>query len=449
MMTSMMCSTITMVIPERWMSRTRSMASCTSRWVRPALATSRAKTWGSVARARAISSRLRPGVPSERADASASRLMPTRSSTARARASASLRWEVRRNAPIITFSSTDMPSNVCGTWNVRARPSCARTSGVRLVMSRPSNKTLPDVDRRSPVRQLNSVDLPAPFGPIRPRMSPCASVTEAASTALKLPKAFVTSRASRSMGCSRRDCHLRRFAAPGPEPLDQGQNATGLKARDQDDDGAVYDEGQPRALAAEQVVGDFLQRHQDRSTYQGSEQQAGAAQRRHDQDLHRNQNAEPGFRIDEAEHHRVQRAGDAGQPGAQHEGVELGAACGSAERARRALGILDGTEIESHPAVRHPPGDAKGDRKDGQKQIIIRQRRYEREIEDVSRHGRAAQPDSRAEIVGIGDDQPDELGDGDRGHAEIVTGKPQRRHADDGGNRDAHNNPGGNPNQRR
>src|SRR6202521_1275978 len=143
-----------------------------------------------------------------------------------------------------------MPSNVCGTWKVRARPSLARPSGVRPVMSWPSNKTLPDVDSRSPVRQLNSVDLPAPFGPIRPRMSPCSSVTEAASTALKLPKAFVTARASRSMGCSRRDRRLRRFAAPGPEPVDQRQNAARLEARDQDDDGAIDDEGQAGAPAA-------------------------------------------------------------------------------------------------------------------------------------------------------------------------------------------------------
>src|SRR5258707_9628835 len=449
MMTSMMCSTMTSVMPDRWMSRTRSIASCTSRWVRPAIASSSKRTLGSVASARAISSRLRPGVPSERADASANRLMPTRSSTARARASASPRWEVRRNAPIITFSSTDMPSNVCGTWNVRASPSCARASGGKSVMSWPSNKTVPDVEKRSPVRKLNRVDLPAPFGPIRPRMSPCASVTEAPSTALKLPKAFVTSRASRSMGCSRGDRWLRGFVTLRPQPLDERQNAAGLKARDQDNDRAVHDEGQPRALAAKQVVGDFLKRHQDRSAYQRSEQQAGAAQRAHDQDLNGNQNAEPGFRVDEAEHHRVERAGDAGQPGAQQDGVELGAACGSAERARRALGILDGAEIKSHPAVCHPPGDAERDRKDGQKQIIIRQRRYEREIEDVSRHGRTAQPDSRAQIVGIGYDQPDEFGDGDRGHAEIVPGKPQRRHPNDGGNRDTHDDPGRNPNQRR
>jgi hypothetical protein len=122
---------------------------------------------------------------------------------------------VRRNAPIMTFSSTDMPSNVCGTWKVRASPSCARASGVKSVMSCPSNKTLPMSTDRSPVRQLKNVDLPAPFGPISPRMSPCSSVTEAASTALKLPKAFVRLRASRSMGCSR-DCWLRGFVTFRP-----------------------------------------------------------------------------------------------------------------------------------------------------------------------------------------------------------------------------------------
>src|SRR6266849_2413120 len=391
MMTSMMCSTITMVMPERWMSRTRSMASCTSRWVRPAIASSSNRTLGSVASARAISSRLRPGVPSERAGASASLLMPTRSSTARARTSASARWEVRRNAPIITFSSTDMLSNVCGTWNVRASPRRARASGGMLVMSWPSNNTVPDVDRMSPVRQLKKVDLPAPFGPIRPRMSPGSSVTEAASTALKLPKAFVTSRASRSMRCSRRDRCLRRLASLGPDPIDQGQNAARLKARNQHDDGAIQDKRQARALAAQQVVGDFLQRHQDRRPHQRSEQQAGAAECGHDQDFHGDQDAEPGFRIDESEHHRVERAGDTGQPGAQHEGVKLGAACGRAERTRRALGILDRAQIKSHPAVGHPPGDAERDHENRQEQIVVRQRRGEGEVEYGPRHGRAAQ----------------------------------------------------------
>src|SRR5258707_6623332 len=382
MITSMMCSTMTSVMPERWMSRTRSIASCTSRWVRPAMASSSSKTLGSVASARAISSRLRPGVPSERAGASANLLRPTRSSTARDLVSASARWEVRRNAPIITFSSTDMPSNVCGTWNVRARPRRARISGEKWVMSWPSNITLPDVDKRSPVRQLKKVDLPAPFGPIRPRISPCSKVTEAASTALKLPKALVMSRASRSMACSRCDRgDLLRLAAAFAEPVDQGQDAAGLEARDQQDDRAIDHEGEAGALAAEQAVGDFLQRHQDRSPYQRAEQQARAAKRSHDQDLHRDQDAEAGVRIDEAEHHRIERAGDAGQPRAQHEGGQVGAGRRRAERTRRALGIPDSAQIESHPAVGHPPGDQQRQREDGEEQIIIRQRRDEGEIE--------------------------------------------------------------------
>src|SRR5881398_1776476 len=143
-------------------------------------------------------------------------------------------------------------------------------------MSWPSNMTLPEVASRSPVRQLKKVDLPAPFGPIRPRMSPCSSVTEAASTALKLPKAFVTSRASRSIGGSLRDGFLGRLAPPGDLPVDQRQNAAGLEPRDQHDDGAVEHEGEPRPLATEPTVGNLFQRHQDRGSNQRPKQQAGA-----------------------------------------------------------------------------------------------------------------------------------------------------------------------------
>src|ERR1043166_8869020 len=110
-------------------------------------------------------------------------------------------------------------------------------------------------------------------------MSPCCSVTEALSTALKLPKAFVTSRASRSMGGSFRNAGLRRLAAPGPQPIDQCQNAARLEARDQHDDRAINDERQPRTLAAKQIVGNLLQRHQDGSADQRPEQQPRAAER--------------------------------------------------------------------------------------------------------------------------------------------------------------------------
>src|SRR6185369_7997857 len=446
MMTSMMCSTMTSVMPERWMSRTRSIASFTSCWVRPAIASSSSNTLGSVASARAISSRLRPGVPSERAGASASLIMPTRSSTARALLSACARCGVRRNAPIITFSSTVMPSKVCGTWKVRARPSRALASGVMPVMSWPSNSTLPEVETRSPVRQLKKVDLPAPFGPIKPRMSPCSSVTLAASTALKLPKAFVTSRASRSMGGSFRDSGR---LAPGPHPVDQVQNAARLEPGDDHDDGAVNDERKARALAAEQIVGDLLQRHQDRRSHQRPEQQTGAAQRRHDQHFHRDQDTKAGLGIDEPEHHRIERPGDAGEASAEHERIKLGAACGRAQRTRGALGILDRAQIESHPAVGHPPGDAERDEENAQEQVVVRQRRDEGEIEHGARHGRATEADGGAENFHVGNDQAREFGDRNRRHAEIMPGQAQRRYADHGGDQDRGGDADGNADQRR
>src|SRR5262249_2822274 len=323
--------------------------------------------------------------------------MPTRSSTARAFASASARRGVRRKAPIITFSSTDMRSKVCGTWKVRASPSRARASGESRVMSWPSKKTLPEGAGKSPVRQLKKVDLPARFGTIKPRMSPCSSVTLAESTALKLPKAFVMSRASRSMGGSLRRAFLLRLAAPGEQPVDQLQNAAGLEARDQHDDGAVDHEGETGALAAEPAVGDFFQRHEDRSPYQRAEQQAGTAECRHDQHLHGDQDAETGLGIDKAEHHGIERAGDGGESSAEHKGIELGAARRRAERACSTLGVPDRAQIKSHPAVGHPPGDTERDDGDHEEQIVIRQRREEGGIEDIAWDGRAGKADGRDE----------------------------------------------------
>ena len=104
---------------------------------------------------------------------------------------------------MVALSSTDIDSKVSGTWKVRARPSRARASGGRRVTSVPLKVTVPEVTGRSPVRQLKKVDLPAPLGPIRPRMSPSSTDTEASSTALKAPNALVTFLASISMAAHR------------------------------------------------------------------------------------------------------------------------------------------------------------------------------------------------------------------------------------------------------
>jgi hypothetical protein len=55
----------------------------------------------------------------------------------------------------------------CGTTPMAARASRGRSS-----MSRPQIETVPEVLRHSPARMLMNVDLPAPFGPSRPKIEP-------------------------------------------------------------------------------------------------------------------------------------------------------------------------------------------------------------------------------------------------------------------------------------
>src|SRR6266404_5800055 len=320
--TSMMCSTMTMVMPVPWMRRTRSIASRTSVGVRPAMASSSSKARGSEASARAISRRLRPGVPRLLAGVSASRASPTFSSTSRAlaRASAVLGW--RSSAPMVALSSADMDSKVSGTWKLRARPSLARASGGSCVTSTSPNITVPEVADRSPVRQLKKVDLPAPLGPIRPTISPSPTSTEASFTALKAPKALTMLRASISMATHR----VGGFGRQNGLGREQRQQAARQEARDDDDDGAIDDKSKPRPPVAQVAVGEFLQRHQDERADQRAEQMACTAEGRHHQHLHRDQDAEARFRIDEAVHGEIKRARERGEGAAQHVGVELVAA---------------------------------------------------------------------------------------------------------------------------
>src|SRR5882672_5465799 len=153
---------------------------------------------------------------------------------------------------MVALSSTDIDSKVSGTWKVRARPSRARSSGGRRVTSVPLKLTVPEVTGRSPVRQLKKVDLPAPLGPIRPRMSPSSTETEASSTALKAPKALVTLRASISMAAHHRG--LGRLGAFGTAVREQRQQPARQEPRDDDDDGAVDHEGKTGTTAAQVAV---------------------------------------------------------------------------------------------------------------------------------------------------------------------------------------------------
>ena len=59
------------------------------------------------------------------------------------------------------------------------------------VMSRPSSSTRPLSGRRCPVIRLNSVDLPAPFGPITAAICRVSTVSDTSETATKPEKDLV------------------------------------------------------------------------------------------------------------------------------------------------------------------------------------------------------------------------------------------------------------------
>ena len=82
---------------------------------------------------------------------------------------------------------TDIDSKLRTTWNVRAMPSAQRAAAGSAVTSAPSKTTVPLDAGSEPAITLNSVDLPAPFGPIRPTISPCATLIDTSSLATRPP----------------------------------------------------------------------------------------------------------------------------------------------------------------------------------------------------------------------------------------------------------------------
>src|SRR5260221_1111063 len=431
--TSITCSTMTRVTPRRWISRTSSMARWIPPGVNPASASSSSRSRGSVASTRAISSRVRPGVPRLRARCCACAPRPVISMISSARSRAAPRLGRRRKAPTMTFSRMVMSSKVAGTWKVRPMPSRACVSGGALVTSTPSKRMRPSLGRKSPAMQLKKVDLPAPLGPMRPTISPASTCRSALATALKLPKAFATFSALSSMAALAALVEARRHAV-----MQQVQQPARLEARDQHDDRAVYNVGEARAAAAEPGVGGGLQGDEDRRAQERPQQRAGAAQRRGDDELHRDEDAEPAVGIDEAGLERIERAGERREGGAQHQRVELVAPHRHAEAPRRALAGADGAQIISQAAALHVPRDQQQHREHAEEDIVVGHGAAEGEVPPMLRYRRALQADGGAEEIPVADDNADELGHRDRRHAEIMALQAEGRQSHDQRQEEAH-----------
>src|SRR5262249_4738498 len=82
-------------------------------------------------------------------------------------------------------------------WNVLATPWWVTRCTGSPISSWPSNRAEPRVARSTPEIRLNTVVLPAPFGPTRLTISPSSTSIDSSSTATRPPKATVRPRTSR------------------------------------------------------------------------------------------------------------------------------------------------------------------------------------------------------------------------------------------------------------
>src|SRR5260370_23087169 len=105
-------------------------------------------------------------------------------------------WPGWWGAATSRFSSTVRRPNSAGRWNVRPRPGRARAYAGTRVMSSPSRRTVPLLAGRVPATTAMKVDLPAPFGPMRPVIWPLGTSSDTPSTACIPSKCRWTSSAT-------------------------------------------------------------------------------------------------------------------------------------------------------------------------------------------------------------------------------------------------------------
>ena len=178
---------------------------------RPAAGSSSSSSFGSAARARAISTARCWPKARLVASMSAQSAMPSRSSSSSERARmarSSLQVEGRASRPeknparlctcrpTMTHSSAVMPWNSLMFWKVRAMPRRAIWCGLRPWISSPWKRMVPALTGRLPAMRLNRVVLPAPFGPITALILPAGTPKLTSLTACRPPNRLCTALSS-------------------------------------------------------------------------------------------------------------------------------------------------------------------------------------------------------------------------------------------------------------
>src|SRR3989441_2891114 len=199
-----------------------------------------------------------------------------------------------------TFSRTLSAGKTWQRWKVRAIPFCATRCTGRPVISSPAKNTSPACGLSVLVMRLNTVDFPAPFGPITARISPGSSFRLTPSTATSAPKRRTSPRHS-SSGI---------FPEQTPETLGREQHER-HEHRAEDERPEV---GHLRKLV--------LEEHEEHRAEDRSDQRAGAADDHHDEHVARGEPEEQ-LRRGIAREAGVQRAREPAEAVGENHGGDL------------------------------------------------------------------------------------------------------------------------------
>src|SRR6185437_5267963 len=323
-------------------------------------------------------------------------------------------------------------------WKVRAMPARAIRRCFHLAISVPRNVMWPRSGARAPVIRLNIVVLPAPFGPMKPRISPAPISKLTSLTAMSPPNRRVAPATARSglprSGCSRRS---RDAAAIGTDGFTDGRylNAKGtIPARALQEQNEQHGKDDDFELARgtrrddRQVVLDaILEQGHNGCPHHRAQEMTHAADHRHQQVENADIDGE-GRRTDKAAHMRIEPARERREQRRHDEGRELDAEALDAEAfdhdppaAKRA----DGSALAGAEKIRR-----KEERRDQYRpnQVVDAHAADEREAADRDRRHVADAvelPDNRQ----ISEQEIDRETPGDRAQREEVPAEAQRHRA--------------------
>ena len=368
-------------------------------------------------------------------------------------------------------------------WNVRATPASVIRWG-----SRPDERaslrgaTSPAVERNTPVMQLNNVVLPAPFGPMIPKIWPRWTVSDTPLRATTPPNCMTTSsriehllgdlRGASDVVLGQLDVrgHLERGRSDGlvlagvavlgrgrdrshaavagrlgqlGRPLPAGQEA--LRAEDHhhhegqaEQEEAVLGDG--RGLAADDAVeaveqpvapGRVAEVLREEADGEGAGDDArGRPEPAEDhgrQEEERQVQGE-GVGVDEPDLRRVDPAAEAAGRCADGEGPELHLEGGHAHELGRVLVLADGGPGPADPRAVEPADEHDGDDDAGQHEVHVGER-LGAELQPGDRGGVRDARDAAGltEAVAVQRDDAHDLAEAERDDGEVVASEPQGR----------------------